>query len=158
MQHGAFAPILCLILLARLFRVKKPLIAYREGTMRKASICVVVTALFVLGISQIVGAQEARKGRNLCAPDIAKYCKDVKQGGGNIAACLKEHEADLSPACKDYIAGLREKGREFAQHCGADVAQLCMKVQPGDGRIIECLKEHQSELSDSCKTYFSQAR
>ena len=127
--------------------------------MRKASVCAAFMALFVFAILQIAAAQEARKGRNNpCAPDIAKYCKDVKQGGGNIAVCLKEHEADLSPSCKDYIAGLREKGREFAQHCGADVAQLCKEVQPGDGRIIECLKEHQSELSDSCKTYFSQAR
>jgi hypothetical protein len=126
--------------------------------MRKASICGVVAVFFVLGILQITAAQEARKGRNLCAPDIAKYCKGMKPGGGNIAECLKEHEADLSEGCKAYTAGLREKGKEFAQNCRSDVAKLCKGVQPGGGRIIECLKEHESELSEPCRTHFKQSR
>jgi hypothetical protein len=35
--------------------------------------------------------------------------------------------------------------------CAADVQKLCAGVQPGGGRIIACLKQHQAEVSDGCK-------
>ncbi len=35
--------------------------------------------------------------------------------------------------------------------CTADVQRLCAGVQPGGGRIIACLKQHQDALSDQCK-------
>ena len=39
-----------------------------------------------------------------CRPDLQKFCSDVQPGGGRIVACLKQHEADLSPACKEAWA------------------------------------------------------
>ena len=35
--------------------------------------------------------------------------------------------------------------------CAADAQKLCAGVQPGGGRIVACLKEHQDSLSDRCK-------
>ncbi len=35
-------------------------------------------------------------------------------------------------------------------YCKSDVARLCPGVQPGGGRIIGCLKEHQMEVSVGC--------
>ena len=35
-------------------------------------------------------------------------------------------------------------------YCKADMARLCPGVQPGGGRIIGCLKEHQMEVSVGC--------
>jgi hypothetical protein len=32
--------------------------------------------------------------------DKERLCKDVKPGEGRIAACLKQHESELSPECK----------------------------------------------------------
>jgi hypothetical protein len=34
--------------------------------------------------------------------------------------------------------------------CKADVEKLCKDVQPGEGRILECMKTHQKELSPKC--------
>jgi hypothetical protein len=36
--------------------------------------------------------------------------------------------------------------------CKADVEKLCAGVQPGGGRIRECMKAHRDQISDACKT------
>ncbi len=42
--------------------------------------------------------------------------------------------------------------------CRPDVERLCKDVKPGGGRIRECLKAHQSELSDTCTAAIKDAR
>jgi len=41
--------------------------------------------------------------------------------------------------------------------CADDAQRICAGVSPGGGRILACLKEHNSELSDRCKQAASQA-
>ena len=36
--------------------------------------------------------------------------------------------------------------------CKADFEKLCAGVQPGGGRIRECMKAHRDQISDACKT------
>jgi Cysteine rich repeat len=38
-----------------------------------------------------------------------------------------------------------------APSCKADVAQFCAQVHPGGGRIAQCLKANEAQLSDGCK-------
>jgi hypothetical protein len=40
--------------------------------------------------------------------------------------------------------------------CKDDVAKLCPGVQPGEGKILSCLKEHKSEVSPGCTSYLKQ--
>lgn len=40
-----------------------------------------------------------------CRSDIQSLCKDIKPGEGRTWACIKSHEADLSPDCKAFVAG-----------------------------------------------------
>jgi hypothetical protein len=35
--------------------------------------------------------------------------------------------------------------------CKSDVQTLCSGVQPGGGRIRDCMKEHRAQLSAACK-------
>jgi hypothetical protein len=35
--------------------------------------------------------------------------------------------------------------------CGADMKALCGSVQPGGGRLRDCMREHRAQLSNSCK-------
>lgn len=35
--------------------------------------------------------------------------------------------------------------------CRSDAQALCAKVQPGGGRIVACLKSHESQLSEACR-------
>jgi hypothetical protein len=35
--------------------------------------------------------------------------------------------------------------------CGADVKKFCDGVQPGGGRILDCLAKQKDKLADACK-------
>jgi hypothetical protein len=35
--------------------------------------------------------------------------------------------------------------------CMGDIKALCGSIQPGGGRIRDCMKEHRAQLSDKCK-------
>jgi len=53
--------------------------------------------------------QELADAWKACKPDIEKLCKDVAPGGGRVVACLKTHEKEVSPACKQEVAKVSEK-------------------------------------------------
>lgn len=38
-----------------------------------------------------------------CCDDVKKFCKDVRQGSGRIAKCLREHANELSAPCKEKL-------------------------------------------------------
>ena len=59
--------------------------------------------------------------------------------GGAMIALLSSSQA--------LAAGQPQKGA-----CKADAQKLCSDVQPGEGRVIECLKTHQADLSPQCAT------
>ncbi|MDO8804182.1 MAG: cysteine rich repeat-containing protein [Elusimicrobiota bacterium] len=78
-----------------------------------------------LALSLPAAAEKGKGKGGACAEDTAKFCKDVKPGEGRLAACLKEHEKELSQACRDRKARSGEKragkrgGREGATCTGA---------------------------------------
>ena len=37
------------------------------------------------------------------------------------------------------------------QACGAEVSRACAGVQPGDGRVTACVREHFTQLSAPCR-------
>jgi hypothetical protein len=113
----------------------------------------VVAAVFCLSLAGGVSAEEKDRP---CAADAEKLCKDVQPGEGRVAKCLKEHSNELSPACKDNIGKMKEKVQEFEQACKEDATKLCKDVKPGGGRILQCLKQHESELSATCKEKMDQ--
>lgn len=103
---------------------------------------------FCLAMAANVYAEETAKP---CAEDAAKFCKGVEQGEGRIAKCMKEHESELSPACKQNIAKAKERVKEAAEACKGDAEKVCKDVKPGRGRIVRCLKQHEDSLSPACK-------
>ncbi len=121
----------------------------------KSSVSGVLALLVVFGFiaaaERAVFAEQRDRGNGPCAADVQKFCKDVQPGKGGIAKCLKEHQNDLSPACKEKIAKAKEAFKEVHQACQGDVEKFCKEVKPGGGRIAKCLKEHKDELSAACK-------
>jgi hypothetical protein len=110
-----------------------------------------VWAAIVLGVTLWFGTDVYAQGEGPCSGDVAKFCKDVQQGEGRIAKCLKEHEKELSAPCKQHIAKMQQRLKETAQACHDDALKFCKDVKPGERRILRCLKSHQNELSPECK-------
>lgn len=121
----------------------------------KHAAAVVAVAVLCAGLLA-VGVAQAAQGP--CADDAAKYCKDVKPGGGRLAKCLKDNEKQLSPACRASIEESKKKVQEAHQACSDDVQKYCKDVKPGRGRIVKCLKEHEKDLSPECKAKLTEPK
>ncbi|MBM4267615.1 MAG: hypothetical protein FJ144_13545 [Deltaproteobacteria bacterium] len=52
-------------------------------------------------------AKELQLAAAVCRWDIGRLCSGEHPGHGKLAACLKSHENDLSPACKKQLESLK---------------------------------------------------
>jgi hypothetical protein len=105
----------------------------------------------VLCVVLFNGIPANAQAKNPCAEDVAKFCKDVQPGGGRLANCLKAHESELSPTCKDSHDQVKARAKEAHEACADDVQKLCKDVKPGEGRIVRCLKDNSDRLSSECR-------
>lgn len=90
---------------------------------------------------------------NSCAQDAKKLCQGVDPGKGQLARCLSDYEANLSPACakelKEYKANTGKKNP-----CFEDLAEFCADI-PSDPLNYEyCLIRNESRLSPKCSADF----
>jgi hypothetical protein len=67
----------------------------------------VAIALLTIAFIGMVQAQDRKAAREACAADARKLCADVQRGGGRIIACLRQHDAELAPGCRDALAAIK---------------------------------------------------
>ncbi len=94
-----------------------------------------------------------------CEKELSTYCKDVTPGEGRLLACLYAYQDKLSSRCEfalyDSAAQLDRALNALtytAQECGEDLQKYCADIQPGEGRLGDCLKRNEAKVSDRCKT------
>jgi len=109
---------------------------------------VLFLAVFCAGAWSRAYAEEQKL---TCSEEITKYCKGVKPGGGRLLVCLKEHEKDLTPTCSEKVAEIEKRLEEAKQICAEDTEKFCKGIQPGEGRIANCLNGHIEEISQNCR-------
>jgi hypothetical protein len=131
----------------------------------------ILAACLAFGVSAAAFAQTTAtpaQGANVCRAEIERVCGAQKaQGREAVRACVQQNRSQFSQACQDQMAkkaqgrdnrGEKKKGqRQAAEACRADVQRLCANVQPGEGRIMQCLKQNQAQLSQPCKDAAAQA-
>jgi hypothetical protein len=68
--------------------------------------------------------------------------------------CLVNKIVGLGAACMLLLAppGAMAQQSAARQACAADIKQVCAEVNPGDGRLKACIKEHFDQLSANCQT------
>jgi len=92
-----------------------------------------------------------------CKAELESHCKDVTPGEGRLLACLYAFEDKLSSRCDYalYDASVRLEHAvaalsHAATECKSDIDKHCSAVQPGEGRILDCLKKQGDKLSKRC--------
>ena len=111
------------------------------------------TASFAQGTPPPTGAPP-EKGGGVCKADIAALCPNLQPGPGEhraVAQCLESQADKLSAPCKAHLDEMKARMEAAKQACSPDVQKFCSNVPAGDGRVMQCLHQHQSELSDACK-------
>jgi hypothetical protein len=102
-----------------------------------------------------LGAPVARAA-DPCADDVIRLCPDAAVGKGAVRSCLKRNEAALGEACRAKLdadeASAQRFVREFGLACRADIDQFCPAIEPGEGRMLGCLSQHQVEISSACQS------
>jgi Cysteine rich repeat len=81
--------------------------------MRKVLLVCASVLAMSSGIALAADQPQSMDPRVACKADVEKLCPGVKPGGGAIISCLKQHESQVSPACKDAVAS-RKAGKKPA--------------------------------------------
>jgi hypothetical protein len=108
-------------------------------------------SILLLGVASlsVVGPNAAAQLRpRPCAVDIKAYCTDIEPGAGRVAACIKEHVGDFSPACKARLITAIVTTRA----CASDVKAQCTRKGYTKKESTACLREALPNLSNLCKT------
>jgi hypothetical protein len=132
--------------------LQKIIVFSKGGFMKTLRLLLLVAVMFCFMV--ILSFAQDIYSHGACRADIEKFCKDIKPGHGQISQCMKQHEAELSPACEDHINAEKERGRDFIKDCKPDVGKFCKGVMPGKGRLYRCLISNEARLSPDCKAHF----
>jgi Cysteine rich repeat len=103
----------------------------------------IALAVALASLSTPTQAQSNAMAR-ACRSDVQSLCAAVKPGGGRIAQCLQQHEAQLTPACKAQLGTMTECSQQVKQICGADAAT--------PSAMRSCFAAHASQFSASCRS------
>jgi hypothetical protein len=92
-----------------------------------------------------------------CDADTKKFCPGLPANSQKSFMCLMAYEDKISKECKLGIAeaAMALKNGMMAidysiKSCEADADKHCLNVQPGNGRIVSCLKKNESKLNKKC--------
>ncbi len=86
-----------------------------------------------------------------CMDEIEKFCKDLPPGKGELLLCLSKRKPELSKLCSDKIEKHLVKMEEARKICAADMEKFCPGVEPGQGRLLKCMKSQFDKLSPACR-------
>ena len=126
--------------------------------MNKRVLYLAVVAMFFVSVASAWAAEgvieTVAKG---CEKELTSYCKDVTPGEGRILACLYAHSDKLTGQCEYALYDAAAQLERFvaaltylANECDADMDKFCAEVAIGEGRILKCLDENASKISERC--------
>jgi len=129
----------------------------------------ILAAMVVSGTAMAEGEKLADKLSNSviivdidvrgCDADAAILCPGLPLNSRKSFMCLMAYEDNLSLSCELGIAEAAmtlEQGLMAIDYsikaCEADADKFCLDVEPGEGRIVKCLKQNEAKLANQCVT------
>jgi hypothetical protein len=86
-----------------------------------------------------------------CGDEIEKYCSNIRPGQLSITVCLDTNREQLSAECRKKVDRSMAKILQAKQICEADIEKFCPGVQPGEGRILNCMTANKRLLTPDCR-------
>src|SRR5258708_12002 len=151
-----------------------------------ASTAIVIITVAMPAFSQVPTDAQRSAIRSECRSDYEAHCASIPPGGAASLQCLQKNMSSLSSGCQTAVRAVeapaapeaeaapgapaaapaaalvlrpmrpREELFVLRSACGGDVRSLCGGVQPGGGRIVQCLATKAASLSPACKEVLSQ--
>ncbi len=97
-----------------------------------------------------------------CEKELNSFCSQVTPGEGRLALCMMAHEDKISNSCYtsifEFVDGVELGVSNLwraASVCEKDIQINCAEVQPGEGRIAQCLIDKKDAISTPCKAELS---
>lgn len=126
--------------------------------MKKRVVLLAVVAMFFVSVASAWAADNVidtvAKG---CEKELTTYCKDVTPGEGRVLACLFAFSDKLTGQCEYALYDAAAQLERFvaalgyvANECDADLDKFCADVAVGEGRLLSCLDENASKISERC--------
>lgn len=87
-----------------------------------------------------------------CEAEVQSFCPD-SLSEEDRRRCVIQRLKRLDAPCQQIVRKRLVRWREaegYRLACVEDVKRVCLTVQPGDGRILQCLQEHEQDLSEGC--------
>lgn len=92
-----------------------------------------------------------------CKTEIDSHCRNVTQGEFRVLACLYAYSDRLSARCEyalyDAASQLERAINALAytaNECRDDLKAYCSDIQPGEGRLFQCLDKNKGKVSARC--------
>ena len=148
----------------KLAQMRKCLVAHQEQLSPE---CKARVALKSKATKKRVAKKMKRRVRRACKADAQKFCQSETQNKRGVLKCLRSHRDELQPECKAQLGKARKARKKMRRAkrrakrraaCREDVKTHCQGVKPGKGRIIACLKEKMSALSQPCQDQFKRGK
>jgi len=93
-----------------------------------------------------------------CKAEIDSFCKNVTPGEARVLACLYAYEDKLSNRCEyalyDAATQLQRAITALAytaNECRDDLKNYCSDINPGGGRLLQCIDNNKDKISSRCK-------
>ncbi len=87
-----------------------------------------------------------------CEAEVQSYCPDSLSGEAR-RRCVLQRMKQFDTTCQQVVQQRLARWKEAEGYkfiCAEDMKRVCPTVQPGDGRILQCLQEHEQDLSEGC--------
>jgi len=127
--------------------------------MRTRVLMVACVALVVMVAGSVMAQDDPiTKAMEACKPEIEAYCSQVTPGEGRMVACFYAHGDKLSGRCEFALYEAANALEQFvaavehlATECHDDLMKYCADVQMGEGRVANCLLDHEADVTAACK-------
>lgn len=87
-----------------------------------------------------------------CDAQVQEFCPGSLTGDER-RRCVTQRMRQLDQSCQQIVRQrmMRWTAADgYRSACAADITRICPTVDPGQGRILVCLQEHEQDLSEAC--------